>query len=76
MEIKASELRKGVECDLPVDWSVRPARQCTIRYDAATGRYVMADIKTKEIHYSYTSLSDLLRVTNRVYDYNDTAVED
>lgn len=76
MEIKASELRQGVEVDLPVDWSVRPARQCTIRYDAATGRYVMADIKTKEIHYSYTRLSDLLRVTNQLYNYEDIAEED
>ena len=76
MKIKQSELRKGVEVDLPVEWKRKPVRQCTIKYDEKTKRYVMADIKTGEIHYSYTRLSDLLRTTNQIYNYNDEAEED
>jgi len=76
MEIKASELRSGVESDLPVEWNKKPVRQCTIRYDRETNRYVMSDIKTGEVHYSYTRLTDLVRTTNQIYNYDDVAVED
>lgn len=76
MEIKASELRKGVEVDLPVEWDKKPVRQCTIKYIPGMNRYVMADIKTKEIHYSYRWLSDLVRITNEIYNYKDIGVDD
>lgn len=76
MEIRSKELiENGVEVDLPVEWNKRPTRQCTIRYNKETKKFVMSDIRTKEIHYSYSKLSDLLRVTNKIYDYNDEAEE-
>lgn len=77
MEIKEKELiENGVEVDLPIEWNRKPTRQCTIKFDKKTQRFVMADIRTGEIHYSYTRLSDLVRATNRIYDYDDVAIED
>jgi len=76
MEIKASELRKGVEVDMPVEWKQKPVRQRTIKYEKETDSFVLADIKTNEVHYRYKRLSDLVRTTNEIYNYNDVAVED
>lgn len=77
MEIKASDLRKGVEVDLPVDWSTRPATQETIKYIAEIKRYVRADIKTGEVHQMSPNLSDIVNEANSRYEHiNDTAVED
>lgn len=76
VDIKASELLKGVEVDLPVEWDRKPTRQCTIKYDKESKRFVMADIRTGEVQYSYSRLSDLVRTTNQIYDYNDVAIED
>lgn len=76
MEIKARELvENGVEVDLPVEWDKKPTRQCTIKFDKESQRFVMADIRTGEIQYSYTRLSDLLRTTNQIYGYSDVAIE-
>jgi len=75
-EIKASDLRKGVEVDLPVEWKHRPIRQCTIRYEKETNSYIMSDIKTGEIHYRYGRLSNLIKTTNQIYNYKDKAVDD
>jgi len=75
-EIKASELKQGVEVDMPVEWDKKPVRQRTIAWDEERQRYVLKDIKTDEVHYSYRKLSDLVRNTNQLYDYNDVAVED
>ena len=75
-EIKASELKQGVEVDMPVEWNRRPPRQLTIKYDKESEMFVLADIKTGEIHYSYSRLSDLVRTTNQLYNYSDVAVED
>jgi putative N-acetylmannosamine-6-phosphate epimerase len=76
MKITASELRRGIEVDLPVEWNRKPVRQCTIKYDKDSKRYVMADIKTKEVHYSYARLSDLVRTTNQIYGYSDEGIDD
>lgn len=73
MEIKASQLKMGVEVDMPVEWKER--RQRTIAYDATKKKFVLKDIKTGEIHYSYTKLSDLIRTTNQIFNYNDIAIE-
>ena len=75
-EIKVSELKQGVEVDMPVEWHRTPVRQCTIAWNETLQRFVLMDIKTKEIQYSYTRLSDLVRTTNQIYEYNDIAVED
>jgi len=75
-EIKASELKKGVEVDMPVEWNQKPVRQRTIAWDENLQKYVLKDIKTNEIHYSYTKLSDLIRNTNNLYNYHDVAVEE
>ena len=76
MEIKASELRQGVEVDMPVEWKNKPVRQRTIRYNQENKKYELMDIKTKEIHYSYSKLSELVKTTNDVYGYTDIAVDD
>lgn len=77
MKINAKGLiENGIEVDLPVEWNRNPTRQCTIKYDKQTQRFVMADIRTGEIQYSYTKLSDLLRVTNEIYDMDDEAIEE
>ena len=77
MEIKASQLRKGVEVDLPVDWSTQPSTQATIKYNAEIKRYVIADIKTGEVHHMSPNLSDIVSITNNTYKHiNDTVVED
>ena len=76
MKISARQLKEnGVEVDLPVEWNRKPTRQCTIKFDKKMNRFVMADIKTGEIHYSYNVLKDLLRTTNQIYDYDDEAIE-
>ena len=76
MKIEAKELiESGVEVDLPVEWDKKPTRQCTIKFDKVSKRFVMADIRTGEVHYSYPKLSHLLRVTNRIYNMDDIAVE-
>jgi hypothetical protein len=77
MDIKASELRGGVEVDLPIDWSIRPAKQSTIKYIAGINRYVIADIRTGEVYYMSPKLSDVVIQANSMYKHvNDTAVED
>lgn len=77
MEIKASDLRKGVEVDLPVDWSARPATQDTIKYNAEIKRYVIADIKTGAVHFMSETLTPVVIEANRRYKHiNDAAVED
>ena len=77
MEIKASDLRKGVEVDLPVDWSTKPATQSTIKYLAEIKRYVIADIKTGEVFFMSETLEPVVLEANRRYEHiNDTAVED
>jgi len=77
MEIKASELRRGVEVDLPVDWSTQPPTQETIKYNAEIKRYVRADIKTGEVHQMSPNLSDIVNEANNMYEHiNDTVVED
>lgn len=77
MEITAKELIEyGIEVDMPIEWKHKPVRQLTIKYDHATKRFVLADIKTKEVHYSYTKLKDLIRTTNHIYNYNDVAKEE
>jgi len=76
MEISEKELKEfGVEVDMPIDWSKRPATQSTIKYEKETDSYVLADIKTGEVHYRYKRLSDLVRTTNQLYNYTDRAVE-
>jgi hypothetical protein len=77
MEIKASDLRKGVEVDLPIDWSTRPAKQSTIKYIENIDRYVIADIKSGEVFFMSPKLSDVVAQANSQYEHiNDTAVED
>jgi len=77
MEIKAKELiENGVEVDLPVELDKKPVRQCTIKYEKETESFVVADIKTKEVNYRYKRLSDLVRTTNNLYNYNDVAIEE
>lgn len=77
MEIRASELRNGVEVDLPVDWSTHPATQDTIKYNSEIKRYVIADIKTGAVHSMSANLSDIVSEANRRYEHiNNTALED
>jgi hypothetical protein len=76
MKIKVRELKQGVEVDMPVEWKKKPVRQLTIKYDAKNNRFVLADIKTGEIHYSYSKLKDLIRTTNKIYNYDDVAIDD
>ncbi len=79
MEINAKELiENGVEVDMPVEWDLK--RQLCIKYDHKIKRFVLADIKTGELHYSYDRLSDLVRTTNQMYGEkygtNDIAIEE
>ena len=76
MEISAKNLIEfGEEIDMPIELHINPPRQRTIKYDNTTKRFVLADTKTGEIHNSYAKLSDLIRVTNEIYDYHDKAIE-
>ncbi len=76
MEIKAKELREnGVEVDMPVEWNRKPIRQRTIKYSKDMQRYVLSDIRTGEVDYSYTKLSDLVRNTNKIFNMDDVAVD-
>jgi hypothetical protein len=77
MEIKASELRQGMEVDMPIERDKgRYERQRTIKYLKDEKRYALADIRTGEVSYKYDKLSHLLRLTNQIYDYKDTAIDD
>ena len=77
MEIKASDLRKGVEVDLPIDWAVNPPIQCTIKYDSESKKYMIAEIKSGTAHYKSPRLSDIVRIANESYQHiDDVAIED
>ena len=76
MEITVSELKKGVEVDMPVDWKTRPSTQNTIKYHKEIDRFVLADIKTGAVHVMFSRLPDLVDYTNKLYKYDDIAVEE
>ena len=76
MKIRVSELKKGVEVDMPVEWNIKPVRQCPIKYLKDIDRFVLADIKTRKVHTMFTRLTDLIQYTNNRYNYKDVAVED
>ena len=72
MEIRQSELRNGIE----VDCGQLRGKIMTIKYDNTSRRYVLSEVETGEIHYSYNKLSDLLRNTNVFFKLNDKAIDD
>lgn len=76
MKISAKNLiESGTEVDMPVWEDGKTIIPKTIKYNKASQKFVLADIKTGEIHYSYADLLDLIRTTNKIYDYDDEAVE-
>lgn len=80
MKIIAKNLiENGVEVDMPVwdkDNMGKPLTPKTIAWDKDRKQFVLKVIKTGEIDYAYDKLSDLVRTTNRIYDYDDEAIED
>lgn len=76
MEISKKRLiENGTEVDMPIEWNQKPTRQRTIKYDKKIKRFVLEDIKTKEKHYTYEKLEDLVRTTNQIYNIKDTVIE-
>jgi len=46
-----------------------------VEVDKNLNKFVLKVIKTNEIHYSYNDLEDLIKLTNKLYNYNDEVVE-
>jgi hypothetical protein len=72
MDIKESELQRGIE----VDFGTLNGKPMTVAYDKDTDRYVLKEIKSGQILYSYRRLSQLVQNTNRIFKVKDRAVED
>jgi len=74
MKISKRELMENeVEVDMPVEWKVKPKRQMSIRYK--NKYFELFDIRTGEVHYIYKELEDLVKFTNKYYDYDDEVVD-
>ena len=77
MEIRASELRGDNEhVMVEVDCGTVDGKAMTIRYDASSKMYVLAEIISKKIHTSCSTLSELVAKTNPLFDWDDVAVDD
>jgi len=72
MDIRESELRRGEEADC----GALNGKSMTIAYDKKMDRYILKEIKSGEILYSYRRLSQLIQNTNRIFKLKDRAVED
>ena len=77
MEIFSSELRGDNDMmPVEVDCGQLQGKVMTIKYDQDSKRYVLADVDSGEIHYSYTRLSQLVMNTNRIFQLNDKGIDD
>ena len=73
MEIKKTELKKGIEVDMPIEYDTIPPRQRSIRFK--DDFYELFDIRTKRADFKYRELEDLLRYTNNKFGLKDIAVD-
>ena len=68
MEIKASDLKRGVEVD---------SGKYTLLWNKKTNEYNICEYaKPKEIYYRYPRLHDAVRNLNSLTGFNDIAVDD
>jgi hypothetical protein len=63
------------EVDMPVWKDGKPITPKTICYDKDKKQFVLKVIETNEIEYSYDKLEDLVKLTNKLYDYDDEVVD-
>jgi len=76
MKISKKELIvNGVEVDMPVWQDGKAIVPKTIAYDKDRKKFVLKVIKTNVVEYSYDELEDLVRLTNKIYDYDDEVIE-
>lgn len=69
MEIKVSELKRGVEVDSGCKY--------TLLYQAGDSRpFQICKYATKVAEYTYSTLTEAVRTLNHLTGYNDIAVED
>ena len=72
----ANWIKQGNEVDLPRDpdnWDKLAYR--AIRYNNDTEKYEYVTrgmgVRPSEVHYSYSKLKDVVRVTNNIHNIND-----
>ena len=75
MVISEKSLAKGVEVDMS-SGSHKTLPNRAIRYNerAGTNRYELYNYMTYEVDYTFRDLEDLIKVTNRLFDRDDTFV--
>lgn len=73
MEIRSSELKKGIE----VDSTDTDGKKYSLWWNPKTKYYEITDYaKHENVHYRYTRLRDIVRVLNTMTGWNDVAIED
>ena len=72
MQITEKELKNGIE----VDCGQLKGKIMTIKYDSKTDKYVLAEVKTGNVLYSYSRLSLLISTTNHIFNLQDVTSEE
>ena len=72
MQITEKELKNGIE----VDCGQLKGKIMTIKYEQITGYFVLAEVKTGNYLYAYKRLEPLIRLTNKIFNLKDVAIEE
>ena len=72
MKITEKELKNGIE----VDCGQLNGKLMTIKYEQITGYYVLSEVKTGNYLYAYKRLESLIKLTNRIVNLQDVAIEE
>ena len=73
MDIIASQLQRGIE----VDSAGHDGKRYTLWWNPKTKYYEITDYaNTKNVHYRYRRLSDIVRTLNSLTGWDDVAIED